>query len=91
MAICLAVIGAGMGVYFAAVTGSPTLLPYVVNQQRYGWPMTLPWTEVKFVKHARKEFADYFNYELGERLYFVSWAGFVGGTSASSSSGIGVF
>jgi len=80
MAVCLAVMCAGMGIYFNAVTGSPTRLPYVVNQERFGWPMTLPWTDVKYVKHDRREFADYYMYEMGERLYFTSLTQFLAGT-----------
>lgn len=35
--------GAGMAYYCNRVTGSPLQLPYQVNQQSYGWPMTLLW------------------------------------------------
>ena len=80
-ALCLAAIGAGMGIYFNAVTGSPTRIPYVVNQERYGWPMTLPWIEVQYVKHDQREFDDYYLYEMGDRLYFTSLPEFLAGLS----------
>ncbi len=72
IAVSLAFVAVGMGTYFAAVTGSPTRLPYQVNQERYGWPMTLPWTKIHYVQHDRKEFAEYFDYELRERMSFQS-------------------
>lgn len=68
MAACLVLIGVCMGIYFQAVTGSPTRLPYVVNQQQYGWPMTLPWQDVNWVQHDRPEFAEYYLYELTEHI-----------------------
>jgi hypothetical protein len=79
MAICLAAIALLMGLYFTAVTGSPFKLPYQVNQQRYGWPMTLPWTKIHYVRHTRVEFAQYFRYELNERRFFTSIPLFVAG------------
>lgn len=72
MAVCLAAIAVAMGIYFNAVTGSPFTLPYQLNQQRYGWPMTLPWAKIHYVQHNRLEFAQYFNYELNERRFFKS-------------------
>ena len=70
---CLLVAGAGLCVYFNAVTGSPTVLPYVVHQQAYGWPLTLPWTSIDYVQHSRREFAEYLAYEMNERMNFTSW------------------
>ncbi len=81
IACCLAVIAVAMGIYFRAVTGNATTLPYQVNQQRYGWPMTLPWTRINYVKHSRKEFAQYFKYELRERKTFWSLPRFLGGVA----------
>ena len=81
MALCLAVMGASMGIYFKAVTGGPALLPYTVNEQQYGWPTTLPWTEVRNVSHDRPEFTDYFLYELDQRSYFWTLTKFIGGTA----------
>ncbi|MBY0508148.1 MAG: hypothetical protein K2X03_29815 [Bryobacteraceae bacterium] len=78
MAIGLAAIGAGMAIYFRAVTGDPSKLPYQANQEQYGWPTTLPWTEVRYVEHDRREFTDYYIYELEERLNFTSWTKFAG-------------
>ncbi len=79
MALLLALTGAAMGIYFHAVTGSATQLPYAINQEKYGWPMTLPWTDVKLVKHDRPEFADYYSYEMSERAYFGSLTEYVSG------------
>ena len=79
LALCLMGIGLAMATYFRAVTGHPTKLPYLINQEHYGWPMTLPWTDVKLVKHDRPEFADYYRYEMSERAYFGSLPEYVAG------------
>lgn len=71
---CLLLTAAGLSVYFKAVTGSPTVLPYVVHQRMYGWPLTLPWTSIDYVQHSRREFAEYLAYEMSERVNFTSWA-----------------
>lgn len=62
----VAVTGVALAVYFRAVTGSPVLLPYQVNQRTYGWPMTLIWQDPPHVEHRHKELRDYFNWELAE-------------------------
>ncbi len=68
VAVCLAICLAGLGVYFRHVTGSATTIPYAVNQQTYGWPLTLPWTTVQFSTQSTPEFRNYFQYELDHRL-----------------------
>ncbi|MEQ1945539.1 MAG: hypothetical protein ABL995_00015 [Bryobacteraceae bacterium] len=52
--------------HWQAVTGKPLTMPYVVNQQTYGWPMTLPWVKVPEVQYRHPEFVLYREYELGE-------------------------
>ena len=71
-AICLCLAAVALGVYFKAVTGSPTLMPYVVHERMYGWPLTLPWVPINYVQHSRREFVEYISYEIGERLPFTS-------------------
>ena len=66
VALVLALAGAALSVYFRAVTGSPTVLPYQVNQRTYGWPMTLAWQTPPQVEHRHKELRDYYNWELAE-------------------------
>ncbi len=62
----VALTGAALAVYFHAVTGSPAVIPYQVNQRAYGWPMTLAWQDPSPVEHRHKELRDYFNWELAE-------------------------
>jgi hypothetical protein len=69
VAACLAIGGLALGYYFKQVTGSPTLLPYAVNQKAYGWPMTLPWMEVQHHFPAIPDLRDYYIYELRQRIY----------------------
>jgi hypothetical protein len=52
--------------YFKSVTGSAWKLPYTVNREIYGWPMTLPWQEPGRVGHRHKEHALYFAWEVSE-------------------------
>ncbi len=62
----VALTGAALAVYFRAVTGSPALLPYQVNQRTYGWPITLIWQDPPQVQHRHKELRDYLNWEWEE-------------------------
>jgi len=64
--LILGLTGTAMAVYFRAVTGSPMVLPYQVNQRTYGWPMTLVWQDPPRVEHRHKELRDYYNWELTE-------------------------
>ena len=41
-------------IYCRAVTGDPLRPPYAVNQQTYGWPMTLPWFHPPDVKAVKR-------------------------------------
>ncbi len=55
-----------MGYYFCRVTGSPFRLPYQVNQQTYGWPVTLPWFDVKPRHLEYPDMQSYFDWERRE-------------------------
>ena len=58
---------AGLGVYFAHITGSPFVTAYQISQKTYGWPMALAWTPPPRIEHRHIELARYYEYELGER------------------------
>ncbi|MEQ1885368.1 MAG: hypothetical protein ABL967_09925 [Bryobacteraceae bacterium] len=69
VAAIVAVLGCaawGMTRHWQAVTGKPLAMPYMVNQQTYGWPMTLPWVKIPHVQYRHPEFVLYREYELGE-------------------------
>jgi len=66
LVLVLGLTGTAMALYFQAVTGSPTTLPYQVNQRTYGWPMTLVWQNPPHVEHRHKELRDYYDWELSE-------------------------
>jgi len=53
------------------VTGSPTRLPYMVNQQAYGWPMTLYWYQPHPTSAQPKELRAYYDWELSEHNKFL--------------------
>ena len=53
----------GLLVYSKAVTGDPLKTPYAVNQETYGWPMTLPWFHPPEVKLRHVELQRYYDYE----------------------------
>lgn len=65
-ALLLLLSGVATAFYFQRVTGHPFKLPYQVNREIYGWPMTLPWLEAKPVQHRHKEHALYYAWELSE-------------------------
>jgi len=54
---------AGLGIYCRAITGSPLVMPYRLNQAMYGWPLTLPWDKLPPVvyRHANMQF--YYEWE----------------------------
>jgi len=67
--VALIVLGASgwaMTQHWKAVTGHALTLPYQVNQQTYGWPLTLPWTKVLPIEFRHPELALYRAFELGE-------------------------
>jgi len=49
--------------YCRAVTGDPLRAPYAVNQQTYGWPMTLPWFHPREIAFDNVELRRYYDYE----------------------------
>jgi hypothetical protein len=62
----LALTGGLLAAYDARVTGDPFRLPYAVNQQTYGWPLTLPWFRVEAHTHSSKAMHDYYLWEMAE-------------------------
>lgn len=52
-----------LGAYFKAITGSPVVMPYRINQQMYGWPLTLPWDHPKPVAYRSNEMRFYYQFE----------------------------
>jgi hypothetical protein len=65
VALVLLLTSAGMAVYFNAVTGSPFRIPYQVNRDTYGWPMTQFWLPKPVVAPSiHKPMRDYYLWEL---------------------------
>lgn len=90
--ICILLCGAALEAgYIRAVTGSPWHLPYTVNQQTYGWPMTAAWFQPRPLAHEHRQMQQYYLWELSlhESLFSVFvilikitqlWCFFVGPT-----------
>ncbi|MBV8819849.1 MAG: hypothetical protein JO022_15915, partial [Acidobacteriaceae bacterium] len=57
-----------LGMYFQAITGSPFHMPYRVNQELYGWPLTLPWDHPKLVSYRNPDLAAYYEWERCTQL-----------------------
>jgi hypothetical protein len=64
--LILGLSGWAMTRQWKAVTGHAFTLPYQVNQQTYGWPLTLPWIKVTSVTYRHSEFALYHDFEINE-------------------------
>ena len=62
----LALSAALLGYYNLRVTGNALKLPYVVNQEVYGWPLTLPWFKAQPHTHAFQAMHDYYLWETRE-------------------------
>lgn len=62
----VAIVLAGLGVYFSQVTGSPVVTTYQISQRTYGWPMALAWRTPPTVLEPNSEMQDYYDYEIGE-------------------------
>jgi hypothetical protein len=71
MAALLCVGGAGLSYYCYRVTGNPLRLPYQVNQEAYGWPMTLLWYRPHGIITPHRELREYYNWELSEHTRFL--------------------
>ncbi len=54
------------------VTGDPLRLPYTVNQQAYGWPMTLIWHTPREISHHHEDMRRYYAWELDEHIDLLS-------------------
>jgi len=65
-AVPVAIVLAGLGVYFSHVTGSPIVTTYQISQRTYGWPMALAWRTPPAVHEPNREMQDYYDYEIGE-------------------------
>lgn len=63
---------AATAVYCKDVTGSPVKLPYSVNRELYGWPMTLPWMKPVAAVYRHQEHALYFAWESSEHEKITS-------------------
>ena len=70
-AVLLALASGALSYYCFRVTGSPTRLPYQVNQQAYGWPMTLLWYQPQASAARPQPLRDYYNWELSEHYKFL--------------------
>ncbi len=64
IASVLLLAGAGLAYYNLRVTGEALRVPYTVNQQTYGWPLTLPWFQPQPRTHATQAMHDYYLSEV---------------------------
>jgi len=64
--VCGATIGL-LCVYQSRVTGDPLRPAYAVNQQTYGWPLTLPWFPARARALPNRQMSDYYSWEIQER------------------------
>ncbi|MBV9759383.1 MAG: hypothetical protein JO340_02365 [Acidobacteriaceae bacterium] len=53
----------GLAAYCKAITGSPLVVPYAVNQHLYGWPLTLPWQHSQPVVYRHNDLRLYYEWE----------------------------
>lgn len=77
-----------MRTHFKAVTGDPGKLPYVRNQELYGWPMTLPWMPVGNPPPLHEDMQAYWDWERREhetpflqnaaRKFGINWQHYIG-------------
>lgn len=70
--VILSMGAAAMAQYFKAVTGSPTTIPYVVNQKLYGWPMTAAWMTPEPKQFRYAEMQNYWTWERREHIQVES-------------------
>lgn len=69
-ALLLLIGAAGLSFYCYKVTGNPAKLPYQVNQEAYGWPMTLLWYHPHTTATVHKELRDYYAWEFSQHSRF---------------------
>ncbi|MGP8243708.1 MAG: hypothetical protein ACLQVN_04215 [Bryobacteraceae bacterium] len=53
--------------YQSRVTGHALRPAYAVNQQTYGWPLTLPWFPARAMALPNRQMSDYYSWEREER------------------------
>jgi len=64
VSLVLLLTAVAMAIYFHAVTGSPFRMPYQVNRDTYGWPMTQFWLPTPVVAPSiHKPMQDYYLWE----------------------------
>lgn len=76
VALVMALTAAGMAIYFQRVTGNPLRMPYQVNQETYGWPMTQLWMTPPPMTAGdlrHDSLRDYYNWELNLHRQYQSF------------------
>lgn len=75
--VILAIAATFLGLYCWHVTGSPTVVPYQINQKLYGWPMTLITYTPPGNLSEHPALRHYYDWELAEhdklRHHFVTY------------------
>lgn len=66
--------------YTTAVTGTFGKIPYQVNRETYGWPITLPWMAPREVELRQPQMRAYLRWEVSEHQSVTSLKGFLLGT-----------
>lgn len=66
-----------LGGYVAAVTGSPFSIPYQVNLELYGWPITLPWMNPVDHHPRQAQMRLYYQWEVSEHESVTTLSGFL--------------
>jgi len=61
--LALLTLGAGMAYFNFRVTGNPLKIPYAVNRETYGWPLTLPWFHTAAITHRHRQMRLYYEFE----------------------------
>lgn len=63
--------------YTAAVTGTPGKIPYQVNRELYGWPITLPWMTPSEPILRQAQMQVYYRWEASEHESVTTLRGFL--------------
>jgi len=64
--VVLTIAGGFLALYCLRVTGSPTTVPYQINQRLYGWPMTLITYSPPGIHTEHPQLQQYYDWEIGE-------------------------